>query len=89
MLTYALPYGDVISGRRIPKKTKVGIFWYGTLRSKENCGLDANVFRLERWLEADVESLERVERTNKLIFSPGRWRCLGKGLALVLKKGFC
>ncbi|TVY71193.1 Cytochrome P450 monooxygenase mpaDE, partial [Lachnellula suecica] len=81
------PGGDTIAGFRIPEGTKVGIAWYKVGRKREIYGEDADVFRPERWLEADAEKLERMERTNDLFFAPGRWGCLGKGLAiLVLNK---
>lgn len=83
MFKHSPPSGDVIAGIRIPGGTKVGLCWYGISRNKESYGKDSQVFRPERWLEAEGEALERMERTNDLIFSPGRWGCLGKGLALM------
>lgn len=57
---------------------KVGICWWGTSRNKKVYGEDADVFRPERWLETSPEELEIMEKINELIFSPGKWQCLGK-----------
>ena len=83
MFKNAPPEGDTIAGTFIPGGTKVGICWWGLSRNKAIYGDDADMFRPERWLQADGERLERMEKTNDLIFSPGRWQCLGKSVAFL------
>lgn len=36
----------------------------------------------ERWFEEDVERLEFMTKASGLIFSKGRWQCLGKNIAV-------
>lgn len=45
-------------------------------------GPDAETFRPERWLEADVETLELWERVG-FAFGSGARACLGKSIALM------
>ena len=52
-------------------------------RSTSVFGLDANVFRPERWLDTPEADLQRMERNNELIFGYGRFKCLGKAVAYV------
>jgi cytochrome P450 len=55
----------------------------------EGFGRDAGVFRPERWVDADKERLESMERVVELCFGPGRWLCLGQPVTLmVLNKVF-
>ena len=46
-------------------------------------GQDANVFRPERWLETPEPQLQEMERSVELIFGYGRFKCLGRSVALV------
>jgi hypothetical protein len=50
---------------------------------KDIFGLDADMYRPERWLDADEERLKAMDTTLDLTFQPGRWQCLGKGIALI------
>ncbi|CCC12748.1 unnamed protein product [Sordaria macrospora k-hell] len=55
--------GDTIAGYSLPPGTKVatGAAIYAMCRSKQVFGLDADVFRPERWLEAEEEAAARLE----------------------------
>jgi len=75
--------GDVINGLSIPAGTKVGYCAWGVFRNKEIFGLDADLYRPERWLDADEEKLKVMESTMEMLFAPGRWQCLGKSIALI------
>jgi cytochrome P450 len=75
--------GDVIAGVFIPAGTKVGICAWAMFRDPKVFGADVNLFRPERWLEADEERLQAMERSAELIWSPGKWQCLGKPIALM------
>lgn len=44
-------------------------------------GEDANLFRPERWLEADSRTRYKYERTTELVFGSGRFGCLGRNIA--------
>ena len=46
-------------------------------------GPDANTFRPERWLDVPEAQLQRMEKNNELIFSYGRYKCLGQAVALI------
>ena len=50
---------------------------------------DADIFRPERWIEADPSTRARYERTTEAIFGSGRFVCLGKNIAVMeLNKAF-
>jgi cytochrome P450 len=75
--------GDFINRQFIPSGTKVTYCAWGVFRDKTIWGDDANSFRPERWLEAEEERLKITESTAETLFSPGRWQCLGKSIALI------
>ena len=41
-------------------------------------GADADMFRPERWLEAEPDQLKEMESVVDLVFGSGRWQCMGK-----------
>jgi cytochrome P450 len=73
--------GDTVSGFRIPGGTQIGHNIFGTLRSKKYWGDDADLFRPERWLEADEPELERMNTVFEIIFGFGKYKCLGRAMA--------
>ncbi|KAK3936975.1 pisatin demethylase [Diplogelasinospora grovesii] len=75
--------GDTFKGVYLPEGTKVGYCAWGIMRRREVWGDDASEFRPERWLEATPEKLKEMESTLELVFSYGRWQCLGKNIALM------
>lgn len=77
------PPGDTIGGRYIPGGTKIGVGAYGIYRNKEIWGEDVESFRPERWLNVPVERLQLMESTLELTFSYGKYKCLGKDLAMM------
>jgi cytochrome P450 len=79
----APPDGDVINGSFIPGGTKVAYCAWGVFRNREVWGRDADLYRPERWLEADEERVKVMENTLELLFAPGRWQRLGKGITLI------
>ena len=74
--------GDVINGRFIPGGTKISTSYLAVQRNKIY-GVDAEVFRPERWLEADSGKRFEMERVLDLVFSYGKWQCLGKPVAFM------
>lgn len=77
------PQGDTWKGQFIPGGTKVGYCAWGIFRREDIWGSDAGEFRPERWLESDPEKLKEMEGALELIFSYGRWQCLGRPVALM------
>ncbi|OSS43452.1 hypothetical protein B5807_11814 [Epicoccum nigrum] len=69
------------NGFCVPAGYRVGINPYIVQRDLELFGNDANVFRPERWLEADKERL-RVMNTTMLSFGAGTRTCTGQHLAM-------
>ncbi|KAL3595685.1 hypothetical protein FPOAC2_10040 [Fusarium poae] len=75
--------GDTINGMFIPGGTQIGISPFGVYHSKKVFGPDASVFRPERWLNANAEQLEAMIENVGLVFSSGKWQCLGKPVAIM------
>lgn len=67
----------------IPGGTRVGSCVWGIFRRQDIWGDDANEFRPERWLDSAPDKLQRMEGTLELIFSHGRWKCLGRPIAVM------
>ncbi|KAF2178823.1 cytochrome P450 [Zopfia rhizophila CBS 207.26] len=76
------PGGDNIKGQYVPGGTRIG---HSTWAVQRNAiyGEDVEVFRPERWIEAEKDRLMRMEQTLDLIFGHGRWGCLGKSVAYI------
>jgi cytochrome P450 len=77
------PEGDTIYGRFIPGGTSIAVNQDGLLRQKSVFGPDVDLFRPERWLEADESTKRAMERNNDLAFGHGRWMCAGKSVAIM------
>jgi len=78
------PEGDMIDDKFVPGGTSIGWNSYGMQRQKDNFGLDADVFRPERWVDEKNEAkLQRVSDTVSLVFGAGRFGCLGKPVAMM------
>ena len=74
------PGGDTIKGQYVPGNTSIGHNTWSIQRN-EVYGEDPDVFRPERWIDADSETVVQMERTLELVFGYGRWGCLGKSIA--------
>ncbi|KAK1774227.1 cytochrome P450 [Copromyces sp. CBS 386.78] len=77
------PEGDTIAGRFLPGGTEIGYTIMSICRRKDIWGADADIWRPERWLEADARKLALMNSTVDLVFSHGKWMCLGKNVALM------
>jgi cytochrome P450 len=75
--------GDVLNGIFVPEGTQIGVSFFGLHHSKKIYGEDAELFRPERWLEAEGETLATMLSTSDLIFHYGKYQCLGKPVALM------
>ncbi|TGJ87668.1 hypothetical protein E0Z10_g1098 [Xylaria hypoxylon] len=75
------PGGDVIQGHFVPGGTTVGPNLPSLMHSKVLFGEDAEIFRPERFLEADPATRTEMQRNVELVFGYGRWMCAGKAIA--------
>lgn len=75
--------GDIWNGVELPAGTDIGICYWDMMRRHDIWGDDADEFRPERWLEATADRLHDMESTVELVFSSGRWQCLGRNVALM------
>ncbi len=74
---------DVIDGKFIPGGTQIGTSPFGIYHSKKVFGEDASLFLPERWLEADAARATKMSGVVDLVFSVGKYQCLGKPVALM------
>ncbi|KAK3346974.1 cytochrome P450 [Lasiosphaeria hispida] len=77
--------GDTVCGHYLPPGTRVatGSMVYAMGRSKAFWGGDADVFRPDRWLEADEDRRLAMTMTVDLAFGHGQFGCLGKAIAFM------
>ena len=74
------PSGDTFNHVFIPGGTSISCDMWG-LQRNEVYGLDVDVYRPERWIEANSEQQTRMDRVLDLVFGYGRWGCLGRSIA--------
>ncbi|KAK3317154.1 cytochrome P450 [Cercophora scortea] len=77
------PEGDTIDGRFVPGGTRIAHNTLGLQRNTAIFGEDVDVFRPERWLDADPAQRTVMVQTTEMVFGHGRWGCLGKPVAFV------
>ncbi|KAI0130500.1 pisatin demethylase [Xylariales sp. AK1849] len=77
------PEGDVIHGKFIPGGTGIGMNTASLFSSTRHFGADADIFRPERFTEADDASRIEMERLVELGFGYGRFMCAGKPVAFM------
>ena len=77
------PEGDMIDGKFIPGGTQIGTSPFGVYHSKKTFGDDAALFLPERWIDADPAQAANMSSVLDLVFSVGKWGCLGKPVALM------
>lgn len=77
------PAGDTFNDVFLPGNTEIAYSAWGVHHNKKTYGEDAEVFRPERWLEAEGEVLHKMERSQEVVFGSGRYGCLGKSVAFV------
>ncbi|KAH6855585.1 cytochrome P450 [Chaetomium sp. MPI-CAGE-AT-0009] len=74
--------GDTIHGFFLPTGTEVGQSAMAVGRHPRLWGTtDAHIFRPERWLEASPEAFDEMQAAVELVFSSGKYVCLGKHIA--------
>ncbi|KAK5662353.1 hypothetical protein OQA88_8263 [Cercophora sp. LCS_1] len=72
-----------ICGVHIPAGTNVCWSAWAILRNKEVFGPDADVFRPDRWLQADEKRVLPMNETVDLCFAHGKNGCLGRPIAMI------
>lgn len=72
-----------ICGVRVPPGTNIGWSVRAVLRNKEVFGRDAELYWPDRWIGSDEEKVQAMDNTVNLVFSQGRWGCLGKPINLL------
>ncbi|KAK4184792.1 cytochrome P450 [Podospora australis] len=88
------PGGATIHGYFLPAGTQVAVNTLYMMRDKKTFGPDADIFRPERWLEAQAvkEGDHRYREMSSVLdlaFGHGRYQCLGKTIAAMeLNKTF-
>jgi cytochrome P450 len=77
------PEGDEILGKFIPGGTAIGMNTASLFASKKYFGSDADIFRPERFTEANEDDRLEMERLVELGFGHGRYMCAGKPVAFM------
>ena len=79
----APPDGDLFNGEYLPGGVEIGVNTWGMLRDEDLFGPDPEMFRPERWLEIEEWRYAEMARVVGLAFGSGRFKCLGRGVALM------
>ncbi|KAK5266971.1 hypothetical protein LTR99_006071 [Exophiala xenobiotica] len=74
--------GATVSGHYLPGGTIVGMNPWVAARDKNVYGADVDLFRPERWIEADEKTVKLMDR-NWLAFGAGARTCMGKNISLM------
>jgi len=77
------PEGDAYNGTFLPGGTIIGSSVMGVCMDKRIWGADAESFRPERFFEGSEDELREREAVADTAFGFGRWRCLGRNIALM------
>ncbi|KAL9078129.1 MAG: hypothetical protein Q9157_002956 [Trypethelium eluteriae] len=79
----APPGGDTLDGRYVPAGTQIGLNAWG-LQRHPCFGDEPEVYRPERWLEADEKRLMEMNKVQALVFGYGGTKCLGVTQAMMI-----
>jgi cytochrome P450 len=75
--------GDTFKGQFIPGGTVIGYSSMSVMMDRKTFGPDVHSFRPERFLEGSEDELKEREAMLENTFGYGRWRCLGRNIALL------
>ncbi|KAF7197445.1 Cytochrome P450 monooxygenase [Pseudocercospora fuligena] len=82
--------GDMIDGYFVPAGTRIGWSTHAILHNPTIFSPNADTFRPERWILATeggdcdyLKLLQTMERSLEVVFSYGRYKCLGQNVALM------
>ncbi|KAA8620586.1 CypX Cytochrome P450 [Pyrenophora tritici-repentis] len=73
----------IFNGKLLPPGTAVCMNMSSMLQSTALFGVDAAVFRPERFSEADSERRRQMEQDVEMVFGYGGWVCAGKTIAMM------
>lgn len=73
----------VICGVHIPAGTNIAWSAHAVMRNIDIFGVDAEVYRPSRWIDADADQIRAMDNTVDLCFGQGKWGCLGRPIALL------
>jgi cytochrome P450 len=76
------PSGLVLYDTTFPPGTIVGVNPWVIHRDRDIFGPDAEIFRPERWLEADADQKKRMDSA-MFAFGGGARTCIGKNISLL------
>ena len=77
------PGGETVNGIFFPEGTEIAICGQSVGRKKAVFGPDADIFRPERWIEADPQTADKYMKSAEILFGAGRFVCLGKTIAMM------
>lgn len=77
------PEGDTVNGTYIPGGVSIGTNIWAIMRNATIFGDDVECFRPERWLGIDEVKYAEMYRIVDLAFGSGRFKCLGRTIALI------
>lgn len=77
------PGGDRYNGLYLPPGTEIGMAAWSVFRHNPVYGKDAAIFRPDRWIEADSESLAKMQKEHELCFMYGTYKCMGERIARI------
>ncbi|KAK4185635.1 putative cytochrome P450 E-class, group IV [Podospora australis] len=77
--------GDTVCGKFLPAGTLVctGSVMWSVNHDETFWGRDADLFRPERWLEADAEKVVAMNKCVDLIFGSGKFVCVGRQIGFM------
>nr|POE47981.1 cytochrome p450 monooxygenase mpade [Quercus suber] len=75
--------GDTVNGVFFPGGVHVAFCPSALTMRKDIFGQDSDLFRPERWIEADEVTRAKYLSTVELIFGSGRYGCLGRNIGLL------
>lgn len=70
------PSGDTLDGHFVPGGTKIGLNTRA-LEQDQCFGAEPDIYRPERWIEANPQELAEMKKVHGLIFGYGSTKCLG------------
>jgi len=77
------PGGDSFNDVYLPAGVEIGVNTWGMMRDEDVFGPDPEMFRPERWLGIQESKYAEMARVVDLAFGSGRFKCLGRGVALM------
>ncbi len=77
------PEGDTVNGFFVPGGTEIASNTWSVVRDREVFGQEPEVFNPERWLDVSKEQYDKMARVVDLIFGYGKFKCLGRTVAMI------